>query len=729
MTTFSIRLATNEDKWMVLDWRNHPDVRAVMLTNHVIQREEHSTWWDTTLASEDRCLLILERLGQPVGVIIFNRIDQIKKTAWWAFYLDNASLEKDNKIEIWFEAEKLALDYAGNTLNLHEMYGDVVDENEAVFELHKKFGFEECEPPAGLVETNRSIRYLKYTWTKNKPDLRARLYLCASHNTDFLTDALCRKSGHYLQFPYQIKKLEFGRYQLDLLDESSVELNHQDSCYVFLERIEDLFPDIYTLPTESSLLETEKRIAEYLSFIRQIATRGNNKIYVADFCIQKGFPYSLEEQFTGSKVQRLVGDWNDSLQALKAENLIEIVPYSQVIQRVGHSFSNKYWYMARAPFSIQCLEAYSQAIIGSVFASQALSARALILDLDNTLWQGVIGDDGLEGIALGGDYPGNIYKELQSLFLALKERGILLSICSKNTEQVALDAIESHPEMRLKKSDFVAHRINWAPKSQNIKELAQELNLGVQSLCFIDDNPVERAEVRRNIPGIFVPELPEDPADWYDYICHLPELYVVQVNESDKRRAELYKKRVDIQKAQANFADRNEFLASLEMDVRIEPLSESNFDRTYQLFSKTNQFNTTTTRYSKEELQKWLGSNQRLVLHVQAKDKYSSEYEGVAALVIICDNKKWVIDNFVMSCRVMGRDIENVILEQLIHQAKAINISSVIGRYVKSQKNMPVEHLYSKNDFEKQNDDCWLFDLDNKPLPERTEVMKLHWNM
>ena len=304
-----------------------------------------------------------------------------------------------------------------------------------------------------------------------------------------------------------------------------------------------------------------------------------------------------------------------------------------------------------------------------------------MLDLDNTLWKGSIGDDGKDGISLGGDYPGNIYKDLQSLFLTLKSRGILLTICSKNTEEVALDAIETHPEMRLRANDFVSHRINWEPKSQNIHALSKELNLGLSSFCFIDDNPVERAEVRRNAPDVFVPELPEDPAEWYQYLCNLPELCVTQVNESDKRRSELYKQRVDIQNTQTEFVDRASFIKSLGMEICVEALNSDNFERTHQLFNKTNQFNTTTTRYSKEQLSEWMTTSDYEVLHVRSKDKYSKEYEGVAALVIVKQNDNWVIDNFVMSCRVMGRDIEHVILSKLIilaSETKALWLAALL---------------------------------------------------
>lgn len=727
MTNFSLRIAEDSDKWMVRNWRNHPDVRKVMLTDHVISEDEHLAWWNKTLASSDRRVLILQNSNTPVGVIIFNRIDIEKKTAWWGFYLDNASLRPNQKTQVWIEAEKAVIDYAGRVLGLYELYGDVVAENEAVWLLHKKFGFIECTAPEGVVESSRNVRFIKYVWAENKADLRAGLYLFASHNTDFLTESLRKQVKAYSQFPYQIKQIDFARYQVDLLDKARVELNTPSSCYIFLERIEDFFADIYTLPTEESLLNVEARIAAYLSFIRQIAMRGN-RVYVADFAIQKGFPSSIEEQLEGSKIDQIIQQWNETLYQLRAENLIEILPYSAVMHRTGQSFSNKYWYVARAPFSSQFLQAYSQSIIGVILASHSLSARALVLDLDNTLWKGIIGDDGKDGIALGGDYPGNIYKELQALFYSLKQRGILLTICSKNTQEIALDAIATHPEMRLRNDDFVSHRINWNPKSQNIKELAQELNLGVQSLCFIDDNPAEREEVRRNVPGVFVPELPDDPAEWYQFICHLPELYVTHVNESDKRRADLYKKRVDIQKAQTSFTDRSDFLRSLDMDVCVEALSNDNFERTFQLFNKTNQFNTTTTRYTKEQLQRWIASKEYRVLHVRSKDKYSDEYEGVAALVIICKPNRWVIDNFVMSCRVMGRDIEKALLEQLVYQAEKSGVELVVGRYIASNKNMPVKDLYIDNCFSQGEGNNWLFDLNAQALPDISNVMRMHWN-
>ncbi|WP_119006054.1 UDP-4-amino-4,6-dideoxy-N-acetyl-beta-L-altrosamine N-acetyltransferase [Vibrio halioticoli] len=725
MHSYKIRLAEDKDKLMVLKWRNHPDVRAVMLTDHLISTAEHSAWWDKTMQMEERQLLIFERNDTPVGIITIYAWNQVKASAWWGFYLDNATLEQSEKTAIWLQLEQEVIKYSDEKLHVFELYCESLKSNQLAWKLHEKLGFKECELPNSATQTDKNVIYMKYEHSHNKPDVRPELYLFASHNTDFLTDTLIKESGKYPQFPYKVQKTEFGRYQLDLLDTDKISLNNSSSCYVFIERIEDFFSDIYTLPIEDALLETEHRVMAYLAFIEQIVKRGN-KVFVADFSIQKGFPYSLEEQQGDSRLNRLVSDWNRTLYDLKNTNTVEVLPYAQLLKNVGQSFANKYWYMARLPFSLTCLERYAQMIIGSIFANQSLSARALVLDLDNTLWKGVIGDDGIEGVSLGGDYPGNIYKELQSLFLALKQRGILLTICSKNTESIAMQAIKEHPEMRLREGDFVSWRINWRAKSQNIHELAEELNLGLSSLCFIDDNPIEREEVRRNAPGVFVPELPEDPSEWYQFISRLPELTLANISESDKRRAELYKKRVGIQKAQISFADRTEFLKNLEMTIRIESLDVKNFERTFQLFNKTNQFNTTTIRYNKEQLNLWKDSPDVMVLHIKSKDKYSSEYEGVAAIVVHKERTQWVIDNFVMSCRVMGRDIEHTLLSSLLNKAQESGVGKVLGRYIPTPKNMPVSNLFEQNGFTKVADD-WCFEFDSQTQLPESEIMKLKW--
>ncbi len=726
MIKYRIRLATDKDKWTVLEWRNHEDVRAVMLTEHFISKEEHHEWWDKTIRSEKHQILLFEKDDKPVGVITIYAWNRQESSAWWGFYLDNANLLQGEKTSTWLELEQAIIQYADQELKIHELYCESLRSNQLAWSLHQKCGFVECSIPNSATDTLKGVIYMKYVYPHNKADNRASLFIFASHNTDFLVDILDKEAQVYVQFPYQVKQTSFAQYQLDLLNTDNVPINAENACYMFVERVEDFFPDIYTAVTEEILLSIEERVHQYLSFVKQISLR-KNKVYIADFALQKGFPHTVEERLGGSSLNILIDHWNQTIYKLKDKMDIEIIPYANLLSQVGQAFSNKYWYMARAPFNLTCLKAYSRMIIGVIFATHSLSARVLVLDLDNTLWKGIIGDDGIQGVILGGDYPGNIYKDLQALYQTLKERGILLTICSKNTEEVALEAIEQHPEMCLLKSDFVTWRINWEKKSSNIKELAQELNIGVQSLCFIDDNPVEREEVRLNVPGIFVPELPEDPAEWYQFISTLPELWLTDVSESDKRRAGLYKKRVDIQKIESNFTDKRAFLSGLDMQLEVEPLNEQNFERTYQLFNKTNQFNTTTKRYSREELKDLASSKDSTVLHVKSKDKYSKVFEGVACLVLLKqDSDDWVIDNFVMSCRVMGRELENILLSRILLYAQENGAKRVIGRFIASQKNKPVTGLYEKNKFLLKNDE-WQFDFTGELASGEESIAKLNW--
>lgn len=728
MLKYNIRPAEEKDKWSVLDWRNHKEVRDVTLTSHIISRENHSIWWSKTMASNDRKIYIFEKEKTPVGVISIYNWDHEKSKAWWGFFLDNSNLQQQQKTEVWLALEEAVINFTRDELNIHELYCESMRKNELAWRLHKKCGFIECAPPEDATDTDKDVVYMKIEHKENKKENRPPLYLFASFNTNFLTESIAKESNSYASFPYSIKESNFGSYKLDLLDPNKPDLNGNNACYIFIERIEDFFPDIYTTPEIDNITSIYETINDYFSFIRNIALRGN-KIYVADFAIQRSFPYSLAEKSKDSSLNRLLFTINKELYKLREEHLIEIIPYSSIINDSGRSFSNKYWYIARNPFSSNMLSAYARSIIGVVLSTASLSARVLVLDLDNTLWKGVIGDDGLDGIYLGGDFPGNIYKDLQILFKSLKDRGLLLTISSKNTEDIALSAIEEHPEMQLRKNDFISWKINWQPKSQNIRNLATELNLGLQSFCFIDDNPVEREEVRINAPEVMVPELPQDPADWYEFISSLPELYLNNVSESDKKRSEFYKQRSILNKASEAFADKTEFINSLDIMLKAETLNKQNFARTHQLFSKTNQFNTTTIRYTKEYLLDSIESNENLVIHLKYKDKYTSDFEGIAALMITMTDKEWIIDNFVMSCRVMGRQIEKVILNDLLRLAKKDNKKYLIGKYIPSNKNMPIENLYKDSNFNFSNKEThWFYNL-NDQVEDDKLIIKLDWEL
>lgn len=702
---YSIRPVTQDDKDIVLCWRNHPDVRAMMLSSEVISPEIHDSWWNNTLKNPERQILIFERENKPLGVITIYAWNSQEKTAWWGFYLNSSALSNNEKITVWLALEQAVIAYAENTLSIYELYCESLRKNILVWQLHKRCGFIEIDTPTEATQTDKSVIYMKYVFAKNKPDLRPALYLLSSYNADFLTSTVIKLSNQYPQFPYQFKSTAFGQYQLWLLDEDN-SLSDKFGALFFAERLEDFFPTIHEQTTTENIATLNNAINEYLNFIKLIKSKyPAQKIYISDFFIQKNFPHSLLDRYQNANINKWLSAIN--LQLINFANDIDatIIPYASTIVQHGSkkSWADKYWYLARNPFSYDFLNDYSQTIIGTILASHSRTMKALVLDLDNTLWHGVIGDDGIDGISLGGDYPGNIYKDLQAFFLALKQNGILLTICSKNTESIALDAINTHPDMVLQESDFVIWKINWQPKSENIRALAEELNIGIDSLCFIDDNPVERNEVRLNLPNVFVPELPSDPASWLGFLAQLPEFYQLSINDADRRRAELYKQRVVATQATNQFSNREDYLKSLNMKLSLEPLSEKNFDRVHQLFNKTNQFNTTTTRYSKEQLRAFQQADDYSIIHVKLSDKYQTEAEGIAALVIQNKVDRWHINNFVMSCRVMGREVESAIIDAIVEQANQQKTCALIGHFLASEKNMPVADLYYRLGFEQQD--------------------------
>jgi FkbH-like protein len=703
MGDYTIRLADDKDKDRILSWRNHDDVRGVMLSSHCITKGEHDSWWGSTMEREDRRILIVLKNNIPLGVITIYGYKGEKKSAWWGFYIDNKSVpSSSDRLEVWLALEDLVIVYARDVLKVSELFCESMKSNEVILAMHKRFGFSECAPPDDSTYTTKSVTYMKMGFPENLTEQGRRIFFLSSYNADFLVNTFKNALGQYNVLNLIVSDIAFGQYKYALYDDEHTINIHDNDLLVFCERIEDLIGDFYSIVALESYSNIELVVEDYMQLIAKATSiHPEREIYVLDFSYHKPFSFSLEESSITSKLHKKIDEINKKLHDFCRELGVIIIPYKHILSQYGAltAYSDKYWYMARSPFSVGFMETLSNTIIGTILASKSLAARVMVLDLDNTLWKGIIGDDGIDGIHVGGDYPGNIYRDLQSFFKSLSQRGVLLCICSKNTEAVALEAIEKHPGMILKDSDFVAMRINWGEKSENIRSLAEELNLGLSSFCFIDDNPVERQGVRDSIPSIFVPELPEDPASWYQFISTLPELTLNDVGAADKKRVSLYKQRTAFVNEEKKFTDKRAFLRSLAIEIQIQELNDGNLYRVHQLFNKTNQFNTSTIRYTRAQLKEFSESASSHVFHVISRDKYTKEFEGVASLVIKERNAHWEIENFVMSCRVMGRSLENAIINFLSIKARLSGFKKMEGRFVATDRNMPVADLYEKLGF------------------------------
>lgn len=338
--------------------------------------------------------------------------------------------------------------------------------------------------------------------------------------------------------------------------------------------------------------------------------------------------------------------------------------------------------------------------------------KCVILDLDNTIWGGVIGDDGIENIQIGSLGIGKAFSEFQYWIKKLKNRGIIVAVCSKNTESVAKEPFEKHPDMILRLDDISVFMANWENKADNIRQIQSILNIGFDSMVFLDDNPFERNIVKENIPEICVPELPEDPADYLEYLYTLNLFETVSFSNEDSERTKLYQieaQRVNVQK---KFINEDDFLKSLNMQSLIEPFNKFNTPRVAQLSQRSNQFNLRTIRYTEFEIEKLANSKDYFTFTFTLIDKFGDN--GLICVVILKKENvsTLFIDTWLMSCRVLKRGMENFVLNTLVNFAKENGFNSIKGEYIPTAKNEMIKDHYHNLGFEKQNE-YWILNLEN----------------
>lgn len=339
--------------------------------------------------------------------------------------------------------------------------------------------------------------------------------------------------------------------------------------------------------------------------------------------------------------------------------------------------------------------------------------KCLVLDLDNTLWGGVIGDDGVDGLQIGHETPAaEAYTAFQEYVLRLKQRGIILAVCSKNEEDVAKTGFD-HPDSVLHVSDFVSFHANWEPKNRNIQEIAEEINIGTDSMVFLDDNPVERQLIRDTMPEVAVPEI--DPADVFSYIRAIEGagyFEPVVISEDDFKRNETYQENKQRQELASSLASYDDFLASLQMKAEIDAFQPVYYDRIAQLTNKSNQFNLTTHRYTRADIERMAKDENYITLYGRLTDKFGDN--GLISVVIgeKRDNELHLV-LWLMSCRVLKRGMEQVMLDAMAERASAVGCEKLVGYYYKSKKNRLVANLYEAFGFSKreQNDEDTVWEL------------------
>jgi FkbH-like protein len=388
------------------------------------------------------------------------------------------------------------------------------------------------------------------------------------------------------------------------------------------------------------------------------------------------------------------------------------------------------WNLARVRWSRMATKAVARAYANAVQAYLGRSRKCLVLDLDNTLWGGVIGEDGLTGIVLGEEGAGLAFAEFQTELKHLLPRGVLLAVCSKNNPDDALQALRNHPSMRLKEQDFACLRINWEDKAANLQGIAEELNIGLDSLVFIDDNPAERSRIATALPQVAVPDWPEDPADYKAALLELVADYFpkLRITEEDRKRGDLYRAQGERRKLAGSSSSMGDFYRSLQMRAVFARATDLTIPRIAQLTQKTNQFNLTTRRYGEPEIRSLARSEGAEVLSMELSDRFGSN-GLIGVLILVRESPElWRIDTFLLSCRVIGRTAEDAFVAFACAVALERGAGELLGEYRPTERNSVASSVYSKLGFRGAGEDdgatLWRLNLRSSSLkmPEWIEA-------
>ena len=530
-----------------------------------------------------------------------------------------------------------------------------------------------------------------------------KIALIGDTATQFLATAL-RGTGVERGYQIDLFEAEYNQVERQFLDPSS-ELYQSDADYIVL------FQSTHKLGERHSLLSPDQQetlAEERLAFIASICENpvlANKKIICLDYPEIEDTVFGSYATKVSSSLTYQVRKLNMGLMDLSQQyaNLF-ICDIAGLQNKLGRDlmFAPNVYVSTEMVLSIDALPYVAGRVMDIVCAIKGQFKKCLILDLDNTVWGGVIGDDGLEGIQLGhGLGIGKAFTEFQMWVKKLKQRGIIICVASKNNEETAKEPFEKHPDMILKLDDIAVFQANWETKVDNIRTIQRILNIGFDSMVFLDDNPFERNIVRENIPAITVPELPEDPGEYLEYLYSLNLFETASYSQADKDRTKQYQveaKRVSLQKTFSNEAD---FLKSLDMISVVSGFNAFNTPRVAQLSQRSNQFNLRTVRYTEADIEALAQDPDVIDLSFTLEDKFGDN--GLIAVIIMKkqDEETLFIDTWFMSCRVLKRGMEDFTLNTMVEAARQKGFKRIIGEYLPTPKNKMVEGHYPSLGFEK----------------------------
>lgn len=459
---------------------------------------------------------------------------------------------------------------------------------------------------------------------------------------------------------------------------------------------------LYMLPYCYSQDELLKTIDDYKKRIEYITTNYKEKNIYALTLVNY---YYSNLVISNDLLNNAINEYNHYLYSNKNIKVIDLL---QFYNKYDNVFDLKYYYLYDAIISPKLSKQFEDFILNEISSIKSTRKKCLVLDLDNTLWGGIIGEDGTASLKISGSYPGNCFNDFQKMILELKKNGIILCICSKNNYDDVLDCFKKRNDLVLSLEDFTILKINWNSKRDEIINISKELNIDLDSIVFIDDNPRER-EIVRSLNDVVVLDFPKEVYLMCDYFYEEFKRYfsVYSLTEEDKNKSTQYMNKIKSDKLRKEYENEEDFIKQLNIEIVCEEMNDYNVDRIEQLINKSNQFNLTTKRYAEKDL---LNMKNSIIYSISVKDKFGNL--GITGISIVnINNNTAHIDSFLLSCRVLGRKIENEFLKIILNEMYKRNILVITSEYIPTKKNMQVCNFYSDNGFEilKKNNDQTLY--------------------
>lgn len=562
---------------------------------------------------------------------------------------------------------------------------------------------------------------------------KIRIAILASFNVSGVRETLlvkCLRSGFYPE----IYVGGYNQYHQEILDPNS-------GLYQFKPDLLILFVDTRTVTGEVyfqqySVSDDERErwvksaLDEAVSLVEVAKRNSKAKVLIHNFEVPTQSSLGIIEDRQPYGFRKSVKDLNSKLEeTFRTDERTFVFDYESFVSQAGKdaAFDYKMYYLGDIRINPQVIPQLCDEYLPYIRAMLSKSKKCLVLDLDNVLWGGIIGEDGLDGIKLGPTPEGRPFVEFQKYILSLYNRGVILAVNSANNSDDALEVFRHHPHMVLKEDHFAAMKMNWDDKISNMKSIAEDIEIGVDSLVFVDDSKVNRDVMRQALPEVLTVDLPDDPSLYLKTIEGLRAFDTMQFTAEDRRRGKMYAEQRKRQEYRTVVGDVTEYLKSLNTVVTIEKANKLNIPRISQLSQKTNQFNTTTRRYPEDDIIRMANSDKFIVLSLKVDDKFGdSGLTGVA--IVEKAPEKWRIDTFLLSCRVLGRKVEDTLLAYIVDQARNEGAKAIVGEFIPTKKNAPAKGFYRDHGFKQlsglEGTEVWEMNLrEAYPFPQFIKVV------